>query len=100
MKWEIGRQRTGYSKLALWKASWTDCYIIKYPNNSYVPEHIDPVKNKKHYRINILLFGEDNFSGKTIFSTRRLKIFRPDIHLHSVKPVSFTRIILSIGFAI
>lgn len=100
MIWEIGRQGTGYYKLCLWNFSWIDCYIIKYPINSHVPKHTDPVKNRKHYRVNILLCGENNFSEKTIFTTRRLKIFRPDINFHSVKPVSSTRLIISIGLAI
>jgi hypothetical protein len=100
--WEEGRQGTGYKKLALWQSSKLSCdgYLIDYPPHASIPTHTDPVKNKKHYRLNILLKGEDKFNGQTIFSTKRIKLFRPDIMPHSVEEVSVRRIILSIGWAV
>lgn len=100
MKWESGRQGSGYRKLCLWLGKSFDCYLIDYPSNSYIPVHTDPVPGKRHYRINILLWGADNFKGNTIFSSKRVKFFRPDITPHSVDKVSRRRVIFSVGWAI
>ena len=101
-KWEDGRQGTGYRKLKLFSSNFLgcDCYLIDYPPNTHIPTHTDPVPNKKHYRLNILLRGEDKFQGETIFSTSRIKFFRPDIMPHSVEEVSRRRLIFSLGWAI
>jgi hypothetical protein len=105
MRWQVGRQGTGYHKLNLfqWGSGqlWgADCWLIKYPANASIPTHTDPVPGKRHYRLNILLRGEDKFKGETIFATKRIKFFRPDITPHSVEEVSKPRLILSIGWAI
>jgi hypothetical protein len=102
LNWQEGRQGTGYRKLTLWQSALLSCdgYLIKYPSHSHIPTHTDPVPNKKHYRLNILLKGEDKFKGDTIFSTKRIKFFRPDIMPHSVEEVAVPRLILSIGWAI
>jgi hypothetical protein len=100
MKWIEGRQGTGYRKLLLGEGKWWDCYLIDYPPNTHIPTHTDPVKGKRHYRLNILLRGEDNFRGNTIFSTKRIKLFRPDISPHSVEEVSQRRLIFSLGWVI
>lgn len=99
MRWEQGRQGTGYSKFIFWKFDTFDCYLLKYAAENYIPPHTDPVPNHRHYRINILLWGEDTFRGETIFSTRRIKFFRPDISIHSVERVSSSRLVFSIGWA-
>ena len=98
MKWERGRQGTGYDKLNLFQSGSADCWLIKYPPYTHIPTHTDPVPGRKHYRLNILLRGEDKFKGETIFATKRIKFFRPDIMPHSVEEVSEPRLILSIGW--
>ncbi len=100
--WIPGRQGTDYFKLLLFNSEKhaMDCYVLRYPPHSHIPTHTDPVPGKKHYRLNILLKGEDKFRGETIFSTKRIKFFRPDITPHSVEEVSQERLILSIGWAL
>lgn len=100
LKWEQGRQGTGYRKLLLAsnKKSW-DLYLIDYPVSTYIGPHKDPVPSSKHYRLNIILFGSAKFNGKTIFSLgNRIHFFRPDITEHSVENVSKRRFVLSFGF--
>lgn len=99
MRWEKGRQGTGYMILKLFQGKSFDCYLIDYPADTHIPTHTDPLPGKKHYRINILLKGEDKFKGETIFATKRIKFFRPDISPHSVERVSKPRLILSFGWA-
>ena len=98
MKWVQGRQGTGYRKLPLLHGKSWDSYLIDYPSQAHVPMHTDPVPGKQHFRLNILLWGEDNFQGQTIFSTKRIKLFRPDIVPHSVEKVSRRRIVFSVGW--
>ena len=101
-RWQKGRQGTGYDKLCLFqsKTLLCDCYLISYPPNTSIPIHTDPVPSKRHYRINILLCGEDKFVGKCIWQSRRIKFFRPDITPHSVDEVSMRRLMLSFGLAL
>jgi len=103
MHWEAGRQGTGYRKLVLFRGrKWLpfDCYLIDYPVGSSIPTHTDPVEGKRHFRLNILLRGEDKFNGDAIFKSRRVVFFRPDIMPHSVEQVSSRRLIFSIGWAV
>lgn len=100
MKWEAGRQGTGYYKLCIWKGKRSDVYLIDYPIGSYIPTHVDKVEGRKHYRINILLCGDDNFIGSAILSMKRMKVFRPDIMVHSVGLNVKRRLVFSIGWAI
>lgn len=102
MRWESGRQGTGYRKLRLWQSDrlFSDAYLIDYPPHTRIPTHVDKVPGKRHYRINILLWGQDNFRGETLFSLGPLKFFRPDISPHSVEEVSRRRLVLSIGWAL
>lgn len=99
-KFTEGRQHGGYFKSKLFEHKFYDMYLIHYPAKSFISTHIDPVKNKKHYRLNIIIQGEDNFIGNTIYSSNRIKFFRPDINPHSVKPVNKDRLILSFGYVI
>lgn len=107
--WEPGRQGTGYEKLKLfnrWKFfsrfKW-DLYLLRYPVGSGIPKHRDPVPDHKHYRLNIYLWnavggGVPEHDG-AILSNRFFTFFRPDLHLHSVTPVTVgTRYVLSFGF--
>lgn len=100
MKWQPGRQGTGYRKLPIFQISFADMYLIHYPVGAYVPTHTDVVEGKKHYRLNIILWGEDNFQGQTLFSTKRIKFFRPDLTPHNVDKVTKNRLVLSLGWAI
>jgi hypothetical protein len=102
-----GRQNTGYEKLKIIGASFLpfDFYILRYKEGSYIPEHIDPVSNKKHYRLNIIvrqaLIGGIFKCNTCIINTKSIKLFRPDIYKHSLTEVlSGTRYVLSIGIAI
>jgi hypothetical protein len=97
-KWQKGKQGTGYFKLPIIELSFFDFWIIDYPINSFIPTHTDPIPGKKHYRLNIRLYGEDGFVGKNIFKLWRVYFFRPDLEPHSVEAVKTRRILLSFGF--
>ena len=69
--WEEGRVGTGYRKLTLFRGHRFlpfDCYLIDYPIGSSVPTHTDPIPGKRHFRLNILLMGEDVYGGKVSLS--------------------------------
>jgi len=101
MKWEKGRQNSGYFKKKLIEFIFFDAYLLKFPTGTFVPEHTDPIKDKKHYRLNILLKGEDTFqSEKIIFRMANISFFRSDISKHRLDKVSKDTYILSVGFAI
>lgn len=106
-KWQMGRQSSGYSKVSLFKSMWPvpfDLYLLKFPEGSQIPEHVDTVKEGfKHYRLNIILkkslSGGEFLSDKSIINWTRVKFFRPDISKHSVtKVVGSSRYVLSFGF--
>lgn len=109
LNWEPGRQGTGYEKLKLfnrWKFfsrfKW-DLYLLRYTVGAGIPLHCDPVPNHKHYRLNVYLWnakagGVPEHDG-TIISNRFFTLFRPDLHTHSVTPVTAgVRYVLSFGF--
>ena len=101
MKWEVGRQGTGYSKLKLAQGSWWDAWLLHYPAESSIPNHTDPVPNKRHYRLNIVLLGSRHAflsQDKPIFSWAGIVLFRPDINVHAVARVPSDRYVLSIGW--
>lgn len=101
LQWLPGRQGTGYRKLLLFQSKrfYFDAYLIDYSPETYIPTHTDPFPGRRHFRLNITLFGEDAFRGTAIFATKRIKLFRPDIAPHSVERVSKRRMVLSIGWA-
>lgn len=112
--WEKGRQEGGYEKAALGPVLFHpplsellatclsllgmpeehDCYLIRVPEGSFVPQHRDPVLGgKEHWRINVtirmpiegghFILGcnkVDAYSGDGI-------LFRPDIQEHRVEKV-------------
>ena len=104
MKWQKGRQNGLYYKFPLITLPRFDMYLLKIPQGSSVPTHTDPVRNKKHYRLNIDIIKPEvggTFIGKTIFRLPRITLIRPDIHPHSVTEIfSGYSLILSIGIAI
>lgn len=105
-RWREGRQETGYFKmLLLWSKIPVpfDIYILKYPEGSQITPHVDQVTSGKHYRLNIILknakaggiFKVEN----SIFETKRIKFFRPDVSEHSVTKIEKgQRILFSMGF--
>lgn len=106
-KWQSGRQSSGYSKISLLESMWPipfDLYLLKFPEGSQIPEHVDKVdKGFRHYRLNIILkkslSGGEFLSEKSIINWSRIKFFRPDISKHSVtKVVGGSRYVLSFGF--
>lgn len=57
--WTLGRRGTGYKKLRLFQISWPfgmDGYLLRYDSGDYIPEHTDPVTDKNHYRLNIIIW--------------------------------------------
>ncbi len=104
LRWQRGRQDTGYEKLRLLFLGFFDVYLLRYPEGSYVPEHQDHVRYPhRHYRFNFVLRrakeGGEFVCGKTIFRWWRAVFFRADKYPHWVTPiVRGTRWVLSIGF--
>ena len=105
MKWETGRQNNSYLKKSIITLPFLDLHIIKYPTGSYIKTHTDKIKNKKHFRLNIVLkqpdMGGKAYHKSYIFKTNRICLFRPDISPHRVnKIIKGTRYIISLGLAI
>lgn len=106
LKWEIGRQKSGYDKMLLATGLWPlpfDFYVLRFPTGSKIEPHVDEVQEKKHFRLNIVMIkaknGGEFVCDNPIFETSRIKFFRPDISRHSVTEViSGTRYVLSIGW--
>mgnify|MGYP003384666059 CR=1 FL=1 len=107
-RWQYGRQGTGYDKMLLLTAPWPiafDSYLIRYPEGSSIPAHVDQVESGRHYRLNIILksaqSGGEFICKSAIFSSKRIKLFRPDVSEHSVsKVISGRRYVLSIGWVV
>ena len=105
MRWQLGRQNSGYYKFRVISKWFFDCYILKFVEGSVIKPHTDKVTSKKHYRLNIILAhaekgGEFNCT-KYIVNKKYFKLFRPDLYTHSVTEITKgTRYVLSIGIAI
>lgn len=105
-RWRRGRQGTGYDKMLLATAPWPipfDCYLMRYPEGSEIPPHKDPVAQRRHFRLNVVLkaspAGGEFVCADPILATRRIKLFRPDQSEHSVtRVVGGSRYILSLGW--
>ncbi|HTQ44146.1 MAG TPA: hypothetical protein VMI75_15410 [Polyangiaceae bacterium] len=98
LRWEEGRQGTGYRKLRIAGGGFWDLYLLDYPPGSSVPKHVDRVAGKAHIRCNVRLLGEDAFAGRASFRLGRLVVFRSD-RPHAVRTVRRRRVVLSLGFA-
>lgn len=106
LRWRSGRQNSGYEKMLLFANPFIlpfDCYLLRYKTGSGVPEHTDPVEDKRHYRLNIVLRkakeGGEFYCAEPIYNGSRLKLFRPDRSPHSVTPVEKgVRYVLSVGW--
>jgi len=107
-RWQSGRQGSGYDKMLLLTAPWPvpfDSYLIRYPEGSSIPPHTDPVQQGRHYRLNVILkspkSGGEFVCAKPIYSSKRIKLFRPDACEHSVTLVQGgSRYVLSIGWVL
>lgn len=104
-RWSNGRKKTGYEKMKIVSFWFFDCYILRFREGAYVPKHRDPVENKKHYRLNIILqyakAGGIFKCSNCIINWWRIRLFRPDRYKHSVTEVTKgTRYVLSLGCAI
>ena len=105
-QWQKGRQQSGYDKMLLAQGQWPlpfDSYLLRYPKYAEIPPHTDPVSIGQHYRLNIVIKNAKQggeFICKTpIYSSSRIKFFRPDKCEHSVTRVEQgTRYVLSIGW--
>jgi hypothetical protein len=105
-RWRPGRQGTGYDKMLLLTAPWPipfDSYLLRYPEGVEIPAHRDPVENRRHYRLNIVLksprSGGEFVCAEPIFESRRIKFFRPDQCEHSVtRVVGGNRYVFSLGW--
>lgn len=103
-KWQYGRQGSGYRILKLFESALLkcDCYILHYPEGSYINTHVDPaIEGFEHHRINIVFkdcelggnfYLEDpyddnrpDYEGWDGFY--RFVKFRPDIQPHGVSRV-------------
>jgi hypothetical protein len=108
MRWQRGRQGTGYDKLLILVNPLIipfDLYLLRFPEGTEIPPHRDPVTGMRHYRLNIILkrsqAGGDFVCVDPLFETRRIKLFRPDVSTHSVTRVQGgSRYVLSLGWVL
>jgi hypothetical protein len=101
--WTKGRLGNGYEKLCLCKFLFFDMYFLRFPLDSYIDTHTDPVPKGRHFRLNIVLkkskLGGVFVCDDAMINTPRIKYFRPDIQPHGVSPIrSGNRFVLSIGW--
>ena len=105
-RWQRGRQGSGYDKMLLLTGRWPlpfDSYLIRYPEGSAIPPHTDPVRDGRHYRLNVVLKrsprGGEFVCATPIFETDRIKLFRPNACEHSVTRVEGgSRYVWSLGW--
>lgn len=106
-KWMNGKQDgCEYRKVCLWSFKiWKwgfDAYILKYQPKASLPIHTDPVKDGKHWRLNIKIRGLSYFSyvkgERWITTQNRFIIFRPDIQRHTLLVANNICVKLSFGF--
>ena len=108
LKWQKGRQGTGYDKILLAqndKIIPFDCYLLRFPEGVSIPPHKDKVQRGKHYRLNMILkkskSGGEFLAEKSIINLPRIKLFRPDLYTHEVTTVKGgSRWVLSVGWVI
>jgi hypothetical protein len=100
LRWQPGRQGTGYRKLLVAHGRRWDLYLLDYPVGAFVPEHVDPVPGRHHWRANLVLWGERAFQGEAVLRLGPLVVFRPDVTPHAVSTVGRRRVVLSFGLAL
>ena len=102
MKWEPGRQGTGYRKLRLVNGQHWDLHVIDYPAGVGIPRHFDLVPNRRHLRVNVALRtgGARLLADAVLFRIReRLVVFWSD-RKHEVTPARSRRTVVSLGLAL
>jgi hypothetical protein len=105
-RWNYGRQKTGYDVMTFINSKLLrmDMHLIRYRVGSSIPPHTDPVsEGKAHYRLNIEIWsakeGGELVCKESIYRTRRINLFRPDIAWRSVTEVKQgVRYVLSFGW--
>lgn len=105
LKWQTGRQNSGYDKLPLLQGKKFDFWLLRFREGGYINWHVDKVDTGRHYRLNIFVkpaeIGGEFRTNGSIIKNRFFCLFRPDIHRHSVTPVNKgTRYVLSFGFVL
>ena len=100
LRWQPGRQGTGYRKLLLAQGRHWDLYVLDYPAGTAIPTHTEPVPGRRHWRANLVVRGERTFQGDAVLRLGPLVVFRPDVTPHSVGRVARRRVVLSFGVAI
>lgn len=106
LRWQFGRQNSGYEKMLLLQNRILfpfDIYLLRFHPKSYIHAHTDQHSDGDHYRLNIILknakSGGEFICTSTLFASKRIKLFRPDICEHGVSEIiSGTRYVLSIGW--
>jgi len=108
MKWELGRQNTGYKKKLLFQIKRPvkmDCYILKFEDGVGVTPHTDRVERGRHFRMNVTI-GKPNSGAEfqcpnKIIDWWRVVVFRPDIHQHALTPAKGGALyLLSLGWVL
>lgn len=99
LRWQTGRQGTRYRKLMLAHGHSWDLYVIDIAAGTSIPTHVDRVPERRHWRLNLRLSGDDGFRGDAAFRVGPLVVFRPDITPHSMDKVARRVVLLSFGFA-
>ena len=121
--WTPGRQGTGYDKFCLRSKEMApgiaalvdrskdalqceiidwDCYLLRYPDGSFIGPHIDETAGKRHRRLNAVIQagggGVLALQGEAVpLAVKDAVVFRPDIIEHSVTPVQGERYVWSVG---
>lgn len=101
--WMVGRQVTGYLKSRVFEFKKADCWVLKYPDGTYIPPHKDKVEDGyEMWRINLVLKKP---KGGGVFTCEggmnlwgRVMVFCASKNKHSVSRCVGTRYVLSIGF--
>lgn len=108
LRWKAGRQNPNYKKMFLLGNPFVlpfDVYLLKFGAGAEIQPHQDQVNSGRHYRFNLIIRhakqGGEFMCPETIFESRSIKIFRPDIYEHAVtKVVSGVRYVISIGWVL
>lgn len=80
-----------------------DCYLLRFKQGSEIPPHTDQNDKGKHLRLNVILKqakkGGEFICDETIYESKRIKLFRPDLHQHQVtRVIEGSRWVLSVGW--
>lgn len=113
-RWKPGARGGGYEKFHMLNLTWPvfgDAMMFRYRDGGCRKPHRDPLpakrKDWRHYRFNVELWkggkGGDfvMHEGKPIFRFWRFVLFRADLNLHEVTPVTEgVRYVLSFGVSL